>query len=100
MPEKGDYVEIYDIVLASEDRTANIPADTKNVNYEMWVKGFLLNSDAEIGDVVEIETIIGRRIKGVLERVNPSYTHSFGNLLPEIFEIGKTVKRELFGDKH
>ena len=62
----------------------------------MWTKGTLL-SDAEIGDEVEIETIVGRREKGELVEVNPYYTHSYGVFVPEIIEIDKQLREIMKG---
>ena len=45
---------------------------------------------AEHGDEVTITSIIGRRHTGVLDCVNPSYSHSFGNTVPELLTIGTT----------
>ena len=41
-------------------------------------------------DEVTITSIIGRRHTGVLDCVNPSYSHSFGNTVPERLTIGTT----------
>ena len=46
--------------------------------------------EAHIGDEVTITSIIGRRHTGVLDCVNPSYSHSFGNTVPELLTIGTT----------
>ena len=56
-------------------------------------KGYL----AEIGDEVEIETIVGRREKGELVEVNPYYTHSYGVFVPEIIEIDKQLREIMKG---
>ena len=99
MAKKGDWVRIHKVVLKAGERTAKLPEDTKVCDLEMWTKGTLL-SDAEIGDEVEIETIVGRREKGELVEVNPYYTHSYGVFVPEIIEIDKQL-REIMkrGDK-
>ncbi|GAA0114455.1 2-amino-4-oxopentanoate thiolase subunit OrtA [Clostridium senegalense] len=95
MIKKGSYVEISKIVLTSEDRAKNIPEDTKSTPLKMWVRGHVL-MDCNIGDEVEIETIIGRKIRGVLVEENPNYNHSFGKHISEIDYIGKQAKEILF----
>jgi len=64
--KRGDWVRIHKIILEVGERSPNIPEDTQNVPLEMWDKGFLLNENANIGDIVEIETYIGRKIEGNL----------------------------------
>lgn len=96
MAKKGDWVRIHKVVLKAEERTAKLPEDTKVCDLEMWTKGTLL-SDAEIGDEVEIETIVGRREKGELVEVNPYYTHSYGVFVPEIIEIDKQLREIMKG---
>lgn len=94
--KKGDWVNIYDIVLKPEQRAPQVPDDTKKVPLETWVKGFIQH-DADIGEEVEIVTMTGRRVTGKLVEVNPSYTHSFGTTVPEVFRIGLQLKEILFG---
>lgn len=96
MAKKGDWVRIHKVVLKAEERTAKLPEDTKVCDLEMWTKGTLL-SDAESGDEVEIETIVGRREKGELVEVNPYYTHSYGVFVPEIIEIDKQLREIMKG---
>lgn len=91
----GDWVKIHDIVLEVGHRASNLPQDTKNVPLEMWVKGFLLNEDAKIGDLVEIETYIGRRMEGYLVEVNPYYKHDYGKIVPEVLYIGRQAREIL-----
>ncbi len=96
MAIKGDYVNIYSIVLGSNERAPQVPDDTKKVPLELWVKGFL-NHDANMNDEVEITTITGRTVKGKLVEVSPSYSHSYGTHVPEILKIGMDLKEILFG---
>lgn len=91
----GDWVKIHDIVLEAGDRASNLPEDTKKVPLEMWVKGFLLNNQAKIGDLVEIETYIGRKLKGYLVEVNPHYKHDYGKIVPEVLYIGRQAREIL-----
>lgn len=94
--QKGDWVQIHQIVLQPEERAPQVPEDTKQVPLELWVKGFALN-EAKIGEQIEIETTTGRNVKGELVAVNPKYIHSFGEFVPELLQVDKTVKGILFG---
>ncbi|RKD34633.1 2-amino-4-oxopentanoate thiolase subunit OrtA [Thermohalobacter berrensis] len=95
--KKGDWVRIHNVVLNPEERAPKVPDDTKKVPLEMWVKGFLLNDEAKIGDEVEIETYIGRKVKGKLIEINPYYDHDFGKCVPELLYIGKQLRSFLEG---
>ncbi|CCQ95831.1 conserved hypothetical protein [[Clostridium] ultunense Esp] len=90
--KRDDWVRIHNIVLEAGDRAPNIPEDTQNVPLEFWTKGFLLNQEAKIGDKVEIETYIGRKVEGTLIEVNPYYDHDFGKCVPELLYIGRQVR--------
>lgn len=96
MVKKGSWVMVHDIVLEANERSTNLPEDTKKVPLEMWTKGFLLE-DGQMGDIVEIKTITDRLVKGTLLEVNPSYDHNFGKFVPEILEIGISLKHILWG---
>jgi hypothetical protein len=98
--EKGDWVRIHKIILTSDQRAPQIPEDTKKVSFEMWDKGFLLNDFASIGDEVEVETIIGRRLSGKMIEINPQFDHAWGNCIPEILHIGRQVKGILYGEEN
>ena len=93
MAKKGDWVRIHKVVLPAAERTAKLPDDTKKVDFEMWVKGALMNETAEIGDTVQVETAVGRIEEGTLIEVGPYYTHSYGKFVPEIIEIDKKLRR-------
>jgi hypothetical protein len=93
MAKKGDWVRIHKVVLPAAERTAKIPDDTKQVDFEMWVKGTLQNETAEIGDEVTILTATDREETGKLLEVNPYYTHSYGKFVPEIVEIDKQLRK-------
>jgi hypothetical protein len=90
--KRGDWVRIHKIILEVGERSPNIPEDTQNVPLEMWDKGFLLNESANIGELVEIETYIGRKIEGHLLEINPYYENNFGKSVPEILYIGRQAK--------
>lgn len=92
---KGDWVRIHKILLTPGERASQLPDDTKRVPLEMWEKGFLLNDQANVGNEVEIETIIGRKVTGTLLEKNPQYKHSWGSCIPEILHIGRQVKQIL-----
>lgn len=95
---KGDWVRIHNIVLEAGERAPNIPEDTQNVPLELWDKGFLLDEGANIGDKVEVETYIGRKMEGTLIEVNPYYEHDFGKCVPELMYIGRQVRSLLEKD--
>jgi hypothetical protein len=90
--QRGDWVQIHRTVVKPEDRSPNLPDDTKRVPLEMWVNGFLLNAEASIGDEVEVETAIRRRVHGQLRAVNPGYSHSFGTTVPELLQAGMKLR--------
>jgi len=96
MPRKDDWGLVHRVVLHPEERTASIPEETKKVPFEMWVKG-RLKTYAEIGQEVTVVTRTGREVRGTLLEVNPTYTHSFGDFVPEILTIGDTVRQMVFG---
>ncbi|MBQ1472072.1 MAG: 2-amino-4-ketopentanoate thiolase [Eubacterium sp.] len=96
MAKKGDWVRIHSVVLKAEERTAKIPEDTQKCDLEMWTKGEL-QADAEIGDVVEVKTAVGRIEKGTLIEVGPYYTHSYDKFVPEIIEIDKQLRKIMKG---
>ena len=87
----GDWVRIHKIVLEVGERASNIPNDTQSVPLEMWDKGFLLK-DANIGEIVEIETYIGRKVTGQLIEINPYYQHDFGKSVTETLYIGRQAR--------
>lgn len=89
---KGQWVEIYGVILSPDERAPQIPDDTKKVPLEMRVKGFL-EKDAEIGDEVLIATAADRNVTGKLVAVNPAYTHGFGEPIGELMTVGREVRR-------
>ena len=89
--DAGTWVEIHSIVLRSDERAPQIPEDTRQVPLEMRVKGFLVEP-ASLGEQAEIVTPVGRRLRGVLEEVNPAYTHGFGAPIAELSTIGAEVR--------
>ena len=65
---KGDWVQIYNVLLEPSERAAQIPEDTKRVPFEMRVNGFVLNN-AQIGSIVSVKTLAGRIVEGKLIRI-------------------------------
>lgn len=94
--KKGDWVQIHQIVLKPGERAPHVPEDTQKVPLELWVKGFALQ-DVKIGEEIEIETVTGRKVKGKLLEVNPSYRHDFGKFVPELVQIDRQLKDILYG---
>lgn len=92
MVKKGNWVRIHNTVLRADERTAKIPEDTKQCDLEMWVKGWLVDDTADVGDTVTVETATGRFTRGVLIDETPHYTHSYGDYVPEVFEIDRRLK--------
>ena len=96
MAKQGDWVRIHRVILPAEERTANLPEDTKKVPFEMWVKGHLLE-DGELGDQVRIRTVSGREEYGTLIEVNPQFDVNFGAFVPEVLEMDERLRTALFG---
>lgn len=92
----GAWVEIHAIVLPAGDRAPQVPDDTRRVPLEMRAKGRLV-APGSIGDDVEIETPVGRRLRGRLETVDPAYTHGFGPPVPELAQVGPELRALLEG---
>ena len=83
----GTWVEIERVLLRPEERSPAVPEDTRRMPYVLNLSGFLV-APAETGAEVTIRTLIGREQTGRLKRVNPSYEHSFGPVVPELLSIG------------
>lgn len=90
----GRWVEIYSVVLEAGNRAPQVPEDTAQVPLELKIKGFLKH-DAEVGDDVEIESVIGREHKGKLIDSSPAYLHSYGQPIPELLRVGRELKEIL-----
>ena len=93
MIQKGTYVMIKKVVLKHDERSNNLPEDTKTQDFMMKIKGYLLK-DANLNDLVEIETETKRKVEGILVEVNPSYTHSFGDHVDEIDMMKSIILEE------
>ncbi len=92
---KGDLVQIHMTILAPEDRPVTLPEATRRVPYEGWIKGYLLDDEAEIGQTVRIESFIGRELSGTLVNINPTYNHNFGEPQPALDAIGPEAWKRL-----
>jgi hypothetical protein len=93
--QKGDLVQIHKTILEPSQRPDTLPESTKAVPYECWIKGFLLNNKANIGEEVKIKTFIGRELSGKLYSVNPTYDHHFGVPQKELLPIGEEARQIL-----
>ena len=96
MAKKNEYVRIHRAVLEAVERTGKLPEDTKNVPLEMWVKGWLQDEEAQIGDTVTVKTVVGRLETGVLMEEKPIYALNYGEFVPEILEIDQQLRGVLF----
>lgn len=94
--KKNDYVRIHRNVLLPEERTGKLPEDTKTVPLEMWVKGFLQEDNAQLGDTVTVKTVVGRLETGRLIEENPCYALNYGEFVPEILNIDRVLRGALF----
>lgn len=94
---KGDLVQIHKIILTPEQRPDTLPPETKAVPYEAWIKGFLLENEAKIGDAVRIETFSGRELSGALVTKNPVYDHDFGRPQRDLLSVAIKSKRQIEG---
>ena len=83
----GTWVEIQQVVLTPEQRAPGIPEDTAATPLILRVSGFLTEA-AALGQEASVRTLIGRTLTGVVSEVVPSYTHGFGQTVPELLTIG------------
>ena len=91
---KGDLVQIHNIILTPEQRPESLPPETRAVPFEAWLKGFLVDEAASLGQDVAIVTLAGREMKGTLTAVNPVYDHGFGLPQPVLLPIGAELSAE------
>lgn len=94
---RGDWVQVHVVILAPEERPQTLPEATRAVPYEGWIKGFLREDAAALGDTVRIETLIGREVTGALTAINPRYDHGFGEPQRTLVTIGAEAWRRLEG---
>ena len=93
--KRGDWVQIHQTIIKAGERTARIPEETQKVPFEMRVKGFLLDNEAEIGQNVSVKTLIGRTHTGELVDIHPRYPHNFGEPILELLTIGTELREFL-----
>lgn len=91
----GDIVVIERTSLPEGERADSVPDDTARTPLKVWLKGSL-QKDAHSGETVEIRTAIGRLVEGRLSDLSPNYQHDFGQLVPELGEIGRQVREIVF----
>ena len=96
MAKKNEYVRIHRSILEDVERTGKLPEDTKSVPLEMWVKGWLQDAEAQIGDTVTVKTVVGRLETGILMEEKPIYALNYGEYVPEILEIDQQLRGVLF----
>lgn len=94
MIRTGSWVRIHQMVLTPQQRAPQAPEDTRRVPLELWVKGELMQ-DASPGDTVKVRTRAGREVTGTLLGEDTGYTHSFGETVPELRQVGDRVRRKL-----
>ena len=87
----GDWVEVSYVLLEPADRSANLPPETAEKPLVVWVKGFARTAASE-GESLEVTTMTGRLVTGVLTDVNPGYTHTFGRPAPELTHVGADLR--------
>lgn len=85
---QGDLVQIQIVVFDAQNRMPGLPKSTSILPYKGWIKGFLINDEASIGQIVNIRSFIGRTLRGRLVNINPIYDHNFGEPQSELMNIG------------
>jgi|SRR5680860_702284 len=88
----GDWVEIWKVIMEPGKRAPQVPADTQKVPLEMRLRGFLLNEQAKLGELVSIRTRIGRVVEGELTSLHPQYNHTFGEPQKVLLGIGQELR--------
>ena len=92
---QGDWVEAENTVLNPGERVDNLPASTKKTPLKMWVRGFLQEVSADVGDHVKVKTLTGRIVDGTLVQLNPSHRYDYGETVPELLVVGEELKSKL-----
>lgn len=94
---EGEYVEIMRVILTPEQRAPQVPEDTKKVPLVALLKGFLLDEAAHPGEEVEVKTMSGRTVRGVLTARDTAPVHNYGRVIPELLAVRRQVRDLLFG---
>jgi len=89
--QRGDRVEIHNVVLEAGQRAPQVPEDTQRVPLERRVRGFALES-GRIGGEIRIRTAAGRELSGTLVAVNPAYSHGYGVPAPELAPVAEELR--------
>jgi len=92
---KGDWVQIYKVLLPPGERAPGLPPETAAVPLAMKVKGFLVDEQATTGDIVSVRTVTGRIVSGELKAINPLYEINFGRPQPELMTVGLEARELL-----
>jgi hypothetical protein len=90
MINKGSYVRIRKTILQPNERSQNLPEDTKLVPFKMWVKGYL-TEDSDLFDIVTVKTITGREETGRLKEASPTYKHGYGDFVEEELKLREII---------
>lgn len=96
--KKGTWVQIENVVLKAGSRAPQVPEDTQNCDLRLWVKG-IIETGANMGDMVFVKTMTGRTVEGKLCDVNPRYVHDYGDFQPELLQIELQLKELTMGGK-
>ena len=88
----GDWVEIWNVIMEPGKRAPQVPEDTQKVPLEMRLRGFLVNEQAKLGELVSVRTRIGRVVDGKLVSLHPRYNHSFGEPQKVLLDIGQELR--------
>jgi hypothetical protein len=94
MIKKGSFVEVRKVLLEPADRAEHLPEETKKVPLEARIRGFLLK-DSNLGEEAEIETHIGRTVRGTLVAVDPPFTYGFGKPVRELMDVSRELRKEI-----
>jgi len=96
--QQNDWVQIYRVILPVGERAPQVPKETAMVPLEMWVKGFLVEAQADIGTDVTIRSLTGRLLQGKLVAIQPCYEVNYGCPQAELLTIGVELKTLLEGN--
>ncbi len=88
----GNWVLIEQLYLTADQRQSHLPEETKQKDFMLRVKGFLLDEECAIGSVCTIRTKTGRIIEGKLLDIFVAFDHSFGDYVQETEYIEPSVK--------
>lgn len=90
------WAEVQWTVLDAPERSTNLPAETRATPYVARVRGSAV--EPRRGAEVEVTTVAGRRLRGVVTDLDPGYLHSFGRPLPEWVHMRDAIRRLLNAD--